>query len=107
MPSPRPTALTGSGIESLKSSIFNLLVGDTNRTEADVLLNHRHSSLLDEAIISLSHSISMFKCGHGQEIISIELRKASQALGEILGLEVGDEILDHIFSSFRGVDCTG
>lgn len=94
------SALHGSGIDSLKSSIYNILIGDTNRSESDVILNHRHLSLLDEALLSLSQSVDMFKCGHGEEIISIELRKASHSLGEILGLEVGDDILDRIFSSF-------
>jgi tRNA modification GTPase len=55
---------------------------------------------LEHAIGSLISARQAAECGEGQEIISIEIRAALDALGTILGTVYTDDILDRIFSRF-------
>ena len=68
--------------------------------ETDIITRERHKLLLQSAIEHVSRAMEEFKAGVTEDLVSIGLREAYTALGEILGLEVSDDIVDRIFSEF-------
>lgn len=63
-------------------------------------LNQRHrQSLLraDEALRAMGRTLD---AGLDAEFLALDLRRAAVALGEILGLDISEEVLDRIFGQF-------
>lgn len=63
-------------------------------------LNQRHRESLvrtRECLEAVSQTLDQ---GLGAEFLALDLRRAATALGEILGLEITEEILDRIFGQF-------
>ena len=68
--------------------------------EADIITRERHRLLLQSAIDCVCRAMDDMRAGIAEDLVSIGLREAYVALGEILGLEVSDDIVDRIFSEF-------
>ena len=99
------TSLVGKGaIEAAKKvsdavgEMFDL--GSINVREANIVTNERHVHLLRKAAEDLEESISMLQNGEPVEVAELSAHYAYQSLGNIIGEEVGDEILDTVFSKF-------
>ena len=69
-------------------------------TQDDIITRERHKELLQSAIAHVRRAMDEFNAGVAEDLVSIGLREAYMALGEILGLEVSDDIVDRIFSEF-------
>lgn len=67
---------------------------------SDVLINARHNKLLREVSSYLDKAKESINLDMENEIIAIDIRKATKILGEITGEEWNEEVLDHIFSRF-------
>lgn len=65
-----------------------------------VAINARHQSCLKRARQSLLAAESTLQAGEGAELISMDLREAMDAIGEIAGRIDTEELLGEIFSSF-------
>jgi len=65
-----------------------------------VVSNARHIQSLDIARDALSRGIENLRAGLPLDIVSLDLRTAAEALGSILGIDIGDEVLDRVFSRF-------
>ena len=65
-----------------------------------VAINARHQSCLKRAECSLTAAKSTLESGEGAEFISVDLREAMEAIGEIAGRIDTEELLGEIFSSF-------
>lgn len=98
----KASALTGEGIEELKTMIYRLCTcsGVLPDTEIPLITNlrHRHSldlssQALDEAVRSLENDIPL-------EIVAMYLRESLDDLGNIIGVVTADDILNKIFSEF-------
>lgn len=63
-------------------------------------LNQRHREGLLRAKAALINVESTLESGLGAEFLALDLRAAAVALGEILGLDVTEEVLNRIFSQF-------
>ena len=95
------SALTGKGIEELKSHIFQSNLRNWNEErEGVVVTNIRHKTALDMTSASLERAIGLLSENQPLEFFSIELREALDSLGEITGIVTADDILDKIFSTF-------
>lgn len=97
----RISATRGDGIEELEDRIIALCMGDAaeRRSEA-VLSNIRHKLLLEKAGDLLSGARDGLSRNISPEFISLDLRGAADALGEIIGETAREEVLDRIFSRF-------
>jgi tRNA modification GTPase len=93
--------LTGEGLPDLEQAIADLvLVGRTLYGESALITSARHQEALRRAAENLrASSISL-----GQRLpldfVSIDLRTAYDALGEVTGETASDDLLDRIFSEF-------
>lgn len=97
----RISATTGSGIETLKSVLrVHLTSRGFETTESVTVTNVRHRDALRRANDSLGQALESVQCGMAGELISIDVRAAADALGEITGAITTDEILGRIFSEF-------
>ncbi len=93
--------LEEKGLNELEKEISELFF--EGRIESDDLTyisNVRHISLLKRARQSLEDAIEASEMGVPIDIIQIDGRMAWEALGEILGDEAGDSLIDQIFSQF-------
>lgn len=99
------TSLVGSGaVEAAKKvseaigEIFDL--GGIDAREANIVTNQRHIHLLRKASNELGEAISLLQNGEPVEVAELSAHYAYEALGKIIGEEVGDEVLDTVFSKF-------
>lgn len=99
------TSLIGKGaLEAAKKvseavgGIFDL--SGINASETNIVTNERHVHLLRKASIDIDEAITMLQNGDPIEVAELSAHYAYESLGKIIGEEVGDEILDTVFSKF-------
>ncbi len=63
-------------------------------------LNQRHRESLLRAEDAFGALSATLDGGLGAEFLALDLRRAAEALGEILGLDITEEVLDRIFGQF-------
>ena len=95
------SAKTGDGIEKflevLKKKSF---ITETFSEKNAVVSNLRHKTALEKTIEHLVKTIDSIDKKLSGEFISVDLRNAESALGEIIGKVTSDDILNNIFSKF-------
>lgn len=84
-------------INVLKDMFFH---GKLTWNDEVVITNARHRSLLEAAADSLSRVRESLDMGMSEDFFSIDLMSAYESLGKILGEEVGEDLVDEIFSRF-------
>jgi tRNA modification GTPase len=97
------SSVTGKGLEKLVQTIGRrLLAGVGSETNVDPLVaGERHLECLRSARDSLAGAAeSLDSAAPRLEVIASDLRAGLAPLDEILGLEIGDAVLDRIFARF-------
>lgn len=95
------STLTGVGLDVLEQTIAELvLAGKTVNRESVLVTSARHQEALRRAADSLHAALSPLEQGLPLDFVSIDLRAAYSALGEITGETASDDLLDRIFSEF-------
>ena len=95
------SAKTGVGVEMVKSALRAQLVsGGFEASEGVTVTNVRHRDALRRASEFLGQALESVQCRMAGELVSIDVRAAADALGEITGAITTDEILGRIFSEF-------
>lgn len=92
---------SGLGLEALKGAI-RVLLGQTSFEASDgvVVTNVRHADALTRASKSLREALAAVKEERTAECVAVDLREASEALGEITGAITSEEVLNRIFADF-------
>ena len=95
------SALTGQDVDALEKSLVDLILGG-KVTPADTPLvsNPRHKALLQRAVENTQAAIVAHRAGLFADLVSIDVREATEALGEITGETVTEDLLETIFSNF-------
>lgn len=88
------------GIDALSEAILARLQLPEPRPDRPLVTNARHLAALARCEASLQRALQSLKEQSGYEFTAFELRAASQALEEILGLVTPEDLLQEIFSSF-------
>jgi len=89
------------GIKELQELIYHLFMkGEVSISDALLVTNIRHQDGLARAEESLKKGVEACKSGKSEEFIAFDLRKALEALGEIVGETATEDILNRIFSKF-------
>jgi len=96
------SAISHEGIESLKSELEKYVVDKSRKDnrESITITNERHYAALLRAKEGLSASLESLKLKESEEFIALDLRRAIDAIGEIIGLVTTEDILNDIFSKF-------
>lgn len=95
------SAKTGEGMDLLFQALKRKALGTNTFTEKSaVVSNLRHFNSLKRAKENLISAISSIKEKLSGEFVSVDLRNAESALGEIIGKVTSEDILNNIFSKF-------
>lgn len=93
------SAKTGEGIEQITEKIKSAAKNSIDRIN-DVLINKRHADLLRRTSDEIQRGIDAIDANMQNEIIAIDIRNATNTLGEITGDRWNEEVLAEIFSGF-------
>ena len=96
------TSITeGTGIKSLEEGIKQLFFsGGLSLQDSTYVSNNRHIHLLEQANTSISDAIEAAEMDIPVDMIQIDLVKTWQLLGEVIGQDVSEELIDQLFSQF-------
>tara|TARA_B100000029_G_scaffold490889_1_gene550434 strand:- start:492 stop:1862 length:1371 start_codon:yes stop_codon:yes gene_type:complete len=95
------SSITGNGIESLKDAIrVSVWDGEVTSEMLEVMINSRHQEALNRAKTSLEAALSQLQSGLTLDLIAVDLRISTNAIGEIVGKTTTEDLLDSIFSTF-------
>ena len=97
----RISALKNIGIEKLEQEIVNMVTNGNSLANKNLFIsNIRHQNQLKIALKNLDEVLTGLNKGMPLDIIAIDLRGAWEAVGEINGTAVTENIVDKIFSEF-------
>jgi tRNA modification GTPase len=95
------SALTGAGIADLEQTIKRtVLAGQVISADTVLISNPRHRDVLRRALTHLDSALAAHRDGIPDDLVSIDLTAAANALGEITGEAVSDTLLETIFGRF-------
>jgi tRNA modification GTPase len=100
-PRVRVSALTGEGLEELKEVVLDqALGGEVVPSDGILVTSVRHKEALARAVERVRAARTTLRAGLPADFVTIDLRAALDALGEITGQTVAPDMLDSIFSRF-------
>jgi tRNA modification GTPase len=95
------SALSGEGLDKLEQMMVDCaLGGKVYASDALLVSNPRHKACLERAEDHLEQALSSIASQMPDDFITIDLTAALNALGEITGETVSEELLENIFGSF-------
>jgi len=101
MPSIMMSALYGTGVQSLKDLIARETVGNGLADHGSYIVpNLRHKLALEESLKAVNSAVKGLKDKVPVEIIAIDLNEAVDKLGEIVGANASEDLLEQIFNRF-------
>ncbi|HHW31330.1 MAG TPA: tRNA uridine-5-carboxymethylaminomethyl(34) synthesis GTPase MnmE [Clostridiaceae bacterium] len=93
--------LKGTGVEELTDKIYKLFVGgEINYSNEIIITNIRHKNLMEKAKICMKEALDGCRSGLPLDIISIDISRGADYLGQITGETVSEDVLHEIFSRF-------
>jgi len=94
-------ALTGDGLHNLEDSMVRMATaGQTTPVDNVLVSNVRHKHALGRATEHLRAAEAGIISGTSDDLVTIDITEALNALGEITGQTVTEDLLDTIFSRF-------
>lgn len=94
------SAVRGEGLEALRTALAGALGAGSVGGVAGAVGNARHAEALERARAALQRADAAAHAGAPGEIVALELREALAAVGEVTGRQVGEDLLERIFSRF-------
>lgn len=95
------SCVSGKGIEELKKCLYSIALPFYDTSESSVIVsNLRHKFAFENALNSIDLSMQSLAKGLSDDFIALDLRRAIDFLGEIIGFTTPDDILNNIFSKF-------
>lgn len=89
------------GLDTIKEKVKELVYGGKVKQNDSVMVtNIRHKRLLEEGLVSVTDAESSTQMMEALELIEIDIRNAYEKLGEIIGEEVNDDIINEVFARF-------
>ena len=89
------------GISIIEDEIEKLVFdGRVKQNDSMMVTNVRHKALLEEASSALKDASSMAEAGEALEFLEIDVNRAYEALGEIIGEAVNENIINEVFARF-------
>ncbi|MGI6751712.1 MAG: tRNA uridine-5-carboxymethylaminomethyl(34) synthesis GTPase MnmE [Anaerovoracaceae bacterium] len=89
------------GLSELKDEIEELVCGGrVKRNEDEIVSNIRHVGLLKKALEAIKDGVKAASIMEPLDLIELDVRRAWEFLGEIIGETVAEDIIDQIFQRF-------
>jgi tRNA modification GTPase len=96
------STVTGEGIDRLRTEIHGAFISGraVDGRESAVISQERHFEALSKSLVAFSRVTDALDSSAQLEILSVDLREALAAIGEVTGETTPDDVLDLIFSRF-------
>ncbi len=95
------SALTGEGKDALTAEIRRIFHADRfSDGSALAITSARQHALFQEALAALLKTQEGIMEGATEDLLAVDLTDAYRALGEIIGEETGDDVIDRVFEKF-------
>lgn len=94
------STVTGQGMEDLEAAVAEIFPADTSICAGEILTNARQADAVGRALQSVTAAISAMENGVTPDAVLTETEEAMEALGELSGKTVREDITDRIFSRF-------
>ena len=95
------SALYGRGMNELKDLIVNLSIGEYGlEVQNKIIPNLRHKMALEKTLRLCVAAVEEIRKETSFEFIAIDIKEAIDSLGEIIGDNAKDDVIDQIFSRF-------
>ena len=89
-----------SGITQLETEIKSLFEINNIKSDETFISNTRHIAKLNQSMISIESAIEQMQIGMPIDMVEIDLKHAWSFLGEILGENLSDSLIDELFTKF-------
>ncbi|MFT4114381.1 tRNA uridine-5-carboxymethylaminomethyl(34) synthesis GTPase MnmE [Silvibacterium sp.] len=96
----RTSAVTGAGIDALRSALLGMVRTPGGESESGMLTNLRQHEAVKSAIDALGDARAATANGTPHEMILLDLYSALRQLDSLTGETTADDILNRIFSTF-------
>lgn len=99
------TSLVGRAAEDAARKVSEAIgeifeLGKIDTKEMNIITSERHVQMLKNAVMNMDEAIGMLQNGEPVEVAELSVHYAYDSLGKIIGEDVGDEILNTVFSKF-------
>jgi len=91
---------TESGIAQLENEIKSLFEINELKSNETFISNTRHIAKLNQSMTSINSAIDQMQIGMPIDMVEIDLKNAWAHLGEILGENISDSLIDELFTKF-------
>jgi len=92
--------VTGEGVESLKSTLLELVNTGALRNNETIVTNTRHYDALLKALEEIDKVQQGLDNNLSGDLLAVDIRQALYYFGEITGEITNDELLGNIFANF-------
>ena len=97
----RISCKTRFGIDTLRARLLDTVLPHHHAmASSPAIQNSRHKIALDQAIDALRLAAGSLKTEMSNEFVAVDIHRAMDALGEIIGMTTPDDILENIFAQF-------
>lgn len=91
----------GTGLSDLEAAMVSRVrQGDLQTEDISYMTNARQNSLLEGVVEDLQVAVEAAAAGATLDILAVQLQSAYAGLGQVIGEEAGEDLLDEIFSNF-------
>ena len=95
------SALKGEGLREIEAEIIKIAkINELNKVDATYLTNARQVSKLQLAYNAILDAIASSSIYLPVDMVELDIKKAWDILGEIIGISSGDELINELFSKF-------
>ena len=95
------SAKEGVGLKAIKDKIVEIAkVNELNQMDGNYLTNARQIGKLENALQAVNDAIEASKLYMPVDMVELDIKKAWNLLGEIIGVANGDELINELFSKF-------
>ncbi|MFM7671608.1 MAG: tRNA uridine-5-carboxymethylaminomethyl(34) synthesis GTPase MnmE [Bacteroidota bacterium] len=94
------SALHRNGLDQLKQTLFEKVVGGKTLPDTTLVTNVRHREALQQLLSALQDMEDGMNANISGDLLALDIRRGLQYLGEITGEITHEDQLDYIFSKF-------
>ncbi|WP_018148812.1 tRNA uridine-5-carboxymethylaminomethyl(34) synthesis GTPase MnmE [Henriciella marina] len=96
----RISATTGAGLSALEDALRDRIMQLAGKNGSPLITRRRHREALSQAMFHVKQADANLRAGFGAELVSEDVRMASQGLSGLLGRIDVEDILGEVFSTF-------
>ena len=99
-PAVEVSAKTGSGLDDLSRAVAELFPRETGAAYGQLLTNERQVQAASRALEAVGRARAALEAGMTPDALLTDVEEALEALGELTGQSVREDVTDRIFSKF-------